>query len=76
MQEVCQLVCDVQPVNREQLYKEYGFEIDCSVRIFCDLCDIRVGDIIEYGGQQHKIVKIIRWNDYLDVIGEDFIQNE
>lgn len=76
LETVLSMVCDVQPVNREQLFKEYGFEIDCSVRIYCDLCDIRIGDIAEYGGQQYKIVKVIRWDDYLDVIGEDYLDGE
>jgi len=76
LHEVCRPACDVQPVNREQLYKEYGLEIDCSIRIWCDLCDIRVGDIAEYSGQQYEIVKVIKWDDYLDVIGKDYLQNE
>lgn len=76
LQEVCRLICDVQPVNREQLYKEYGFQLDCSVRIWCDPCDIRAGDVAEYAGERYKIVKVIRWDDYLDVIGKEYLQNE
>lgn len=29
--------CDVQPANREQIYKEYGYYIDCTKRVFADL---------------------------------------
>lgn len=67
-----QFSCDVQPANREQIYKDYGYYIDCSIRIFCDLVDLRIGNIVEYAGQRYKVVKVIQWDDYLDVFAEDY----
>ena len=72
LQEVLSLVCDVQPANREQIYKDYGYYIDCQIRIFCDICDLRIGDIAEHDGQQYKVDKIIKWDDYLDVFAKDY----
>lgn len=74
--EKVRLVCDVQPANRELIFKEYGYYIDCSIRIFCDLCGLQVGDIAEYDGQRYKIVKVIKWDDYLDVFAEDYTDGE
>lgn len=76
LQEVLHLTCDVQPANREQIFKDYGYYIDCSIRIFCDISDIRIGDIAEYNGQQYKIVKIFPWDNYLDIFAEDYTDGE
>lgn len=76
LQEVLRLTCDVQPANREQIFKDYGYTIECSIRIFCDFSDIRTGDIVGYNGQQYKIVKVIRWDDYLDIFAEDYTDGE
>ena len=76
LQEVLQLACDVQPANREQIFKDYGYHIDCSIRVFCDISDIRIGDIAKYNEQQYKIVKVIRWDDYLDIFAEDYTDGE
>jgi len=66
--ELKTLFCDVQPSNRELVFKEYGYYIDCTKRIFCDVdSDIADGDIVEYKGIRFKIEKIIEWDDYLDI---------
>ena len=72
IQEVLTIPCDLHPSNREQIYKDYGYYIDCAVHIFCDLADIRIGDIIQYGSVQFKVNKLIRWDDYLDIFAEDY----
>lgn len=60
--------CDVQPANREQLFKEYGYYIDCTKRAFCDLVEgLDAGSLVSYDGQPFDVVKVIEWNDYLDV---------
>ena len=66
------ITCDVQPANREEIYKQYGFYIECSQRIFCDIDNaLKTGSIVEYAGEKYKIVKIVNWDDYLDI----FINN-
>ncbi|MEA4921392.1 MAG: hypothetical protein VB078_10805 [Clostridiaceae bacterium] len=70
--EVKSITCDVQPGNRELIYKEYGYYIDCTYRVFCDVDnDIKEGSIVKYGKNQFKVMKIVPWDDYYDV----FIQS-
>lgn len=64
--------CDVQPASREQIYKDYGYYIECTQRIFCDTDDdLIIGSLIEYDGALYKIVKIVKWDDYMDVFAEN-----
>ncbi len=62
-----QIECDVQPSNRELVYKEYGYYIDCSKRVFCDKCELKEGDYIKYRDNIYKVVKLIEWDDYFDI---------
>ncbi len=62
--------CDIQPANREQIFKEYGYYIDCSYRVFCDAVYYNFifdGGLIKYNGNLFDIVKIIMWDDYLEL---------
>lgn len=71
LKEAKTISCDVQPANREQIYKDYGYFIECSKRIFCDVDgDIDVGSLVKYDNQLYKVVKIIKWDDYMDVFIE------
>lgn len=66
--EIKMIPCDVQPASREQIFKDYGYYIDCSYRIFCNTDGaIDVGNMIRYNGNDFNIVKIIKWDDYYDV---------
>ncbi len=68
--------CDVQPASREQIFKDYGYYIDCTKRVFCDVdTDIVDGDIVEYKGIQFKINKIIEWDDYFDIFMKEVNAN-
>ena len=72
-QKIADITCDVQPANREQIYKDYGFYIDCKIRIFCDKAhDIKIGDHVNYDGAEYEVVKVIAWDDYLDIFAEDY----
>lgn len=73
---ISEISCDVQPANREQIYKDYGYYIDCKYRIFCDRIDIKTGDYIRFEGAEYKVVKIIAWDDYLDLFAEAFPDGE
>lgn len=64
--------CDVQPSSRDLIYKEYGYYINCTYRVFCDPDgDLQEGSIVKYNDEQFKVVKIVPWDDYFDV----FIQS-
>ena len=68
IEPVKDIVCDVQPSNKELIYREYGYYIDCTKRIFCDVdADIVEGDLIEYEGVRFRIEKLITWDDYYDI---------
>jgi len=65
--------CDIQPYSGELLYREYGYQEQVTKRAFCDIDDdikmeMTVTDAI---GKKFKIIKIIAWDDYLDVMLDD-----
>ena len=62
------IFCDVQPASREQIYKDYGYYIDCTKRIFSDIdTDIKTGGVVKYQEKNFTITNIVEWNDYLDI---------
>jgi len=66
--EIKLIPCDVQPANRELIFKEYGYYIDCNYRVFCDAdSSLDVGAMVKYDGDLFDLVKIIKWDDYLDM---------
>lgn len=62
--------CDIQPYSSELLYREYGYQEQVTKRVFCDLdSDIKNGiSVIDANNNRFKIVKIIEWDDYMDVM--------
>ena len=70
--EVKTIPCDVQPASREQIFKDYGYYIECSQRVFCDVDnDLKAGSLVKYNDQQYEIVKVVKWDTYMDI----FIHN-
>lgn len=68
LEPVKTILCDVQPASREQIYKDYGYYIECSKRVFCDIdTDLTVGGIVKYLNESYTISKIIEWDDYYDM---------
>lgn len=62
------ILCDVQPASRELIFKDYGFNIDCTKRIFCDVDnDLKTGGVIKYKDINYTIVKLVEWDDYYDM---------
>lgn len=62
------LTVDVQPYSREKLQENYGYKLDTTKRMFCDLDDdLQEDTIIKYRGSLYKIVNIVEWDDYLDI---------
>jgi hypothetical protein len=60
--------CDVQPASRDSIYKDYGYYIECTKRVFCDIDTELVNDAyVLHKNVKYQIVKVIEWDDYLDV---------
>lgn len=66
--------CDIQPYSTELLLKTYGYSIEVTDRIFCDLdIAVKVGAIIKYkdkwgNDKSYEVRKIIPWDDYMEVM--------
>jgi len=57
------IVADVQDYNKELLFKQYGYDLDCQYRLFCDTnSNIQEGVIIQYSSLRYKVMKIM-WDD-------------
>lgn len=65
--------CDIQPYSGELLYREYGYQEQVTKRVFCDIDDdIKVGMFVtDSNEKKYKIIKVIDWDDYLDVMLDD-----
>jgi hypothetical protein len=60
--------CDVQPASKDSIFKDYGYYIECTKRVFCDPDTEIVNDVIVmYNNEKFQIVKVIEWDDYYDV---------
>ena len=65
--------CDIQPYSTALLLKTYGYNIECTVRIFMDFdADVRVGTVFYYTNLQgivekYEVKTVIQW-DYLEVM--------
>lgn len=68
------LMVDIQPYSQEKLKKEYGYDLQSTKRMFCDLdIDITESSLITYRGKPFNVVKIIEWDDYLDISLDDAV---
>lgn len=65
---------DVQPNSRDKLNKEYGYDLETTLRLFCDVSEpITEASLISYRGQPFDVVKIVEWDDYLDIALNDAV---
>jgi hypothetical protein len=63
------IMVDVQPYSTEKAKKDYGYNIECTRRMFCDIIpEITESAVIKYKEQFYDIQKIVEWDDYLDVM--------
>lgn len=63
------ILVDVQPYSSEKAKKDYGYDIETTKRIFCDIIpEITESAIIKYKSQYYSIQKVNEWDDYLDVM--------
>lgn len=60
---------DIQPYSKDKVQKEYGYDIECTNRMFCDIDeDIKENMVVLYNGDTYRVKKIIKWDDYFDII--------
>lgn len=66
------LIVDIQPNSKDKLNKEYGYDLDTTKRMFCDI-DVAIDEatLITYRNKPYHIVVIIEWDDYLDIALND-----
>jgi hypothetical protein len=63
------ILVDIQPYSSQKSLKDYGYDIETTKRMFCDIIDyISEENIIKYRNQYYKIQKIIEWDDYYSVL--------
>jgi hypothetical protein len=57
------ILADVQDYNKGLLSKQYGYDLECQYRVFCDTnSNIKEGVIVSYNDNRYKIMKIM-WDD-------------
>lgn len=61
--------CDVQPYSKERAYQDYGFTVECTKRMFCDVdTDLQIGITVAFNNEFYTIQKIVEWDDYYNVL--------
>lgn len=61
------IFADVQPTNRELIFKTYGYYIDCQYVCYCDNDDININSIVMFDGAFYKIAKILKWHNHMEM---------
>lgn len=57
------IMVDMQPYNSEKAKRDYGYDIECTRRMFCDIIlEITEDCIIEFKGKFYSVEKI-PWDD-------------
>ncbi len=60
---------DVQPYSSEKCKKDYGYDIECTKRVFSDIySELTESAVIGYRNKFYSIQKIIEWDDYLELM--------
>ena len=68
------ILCDVQPYSTELFIRQYGYNIECTKRIFMDFDSaIKIGTIFKYTDKYGKEisleVKVVPWDEgYMEVM--------
>lgn len=60
---------DIQPYNGGLAAKDYGLEVECQKRMFCEHNGyLTEGNYVETGGQRYKIIYVEDWDSGAMVI--------
>ena len=63
------IMVDVQPYSKEKAKKDYGYDIECTRRMFCDIINEITEDcIIKYNDKFYEIAGIPWDDDYFEVL--------
>lgn len=63
------IMADVQSYSTEKARKDYGYDIKCSRRMFCDIIPEITEDCrIKYNNKFYEVAKIPWDDDYLEVL--------
>ena len=57
---------DIQPYSGGRAREQYGRDIECQMRMFCDMSDdVKVGNRVEYDGDIYDITYVQKWDSGL-----------
>lgn len=57
------IMVDMQPYNSEKAKRAYGYDIECTRRMFCDIIpELQEDCLVEFNSKFYKIVKV-PWDD-------------
>ena len=59
---------DVQPITREIASRDFGYDENVEYRIFSNPYPFKIGDLIEYEDKKYKVVKLLKWETYTDML--------
>lgn len=61
-----EIKADVQPYSGGRAREQYGLDIECQMRMFCDMSDdVKVGNRVEYDGNIYDITYVQKWDSGL-----------
>lgn len=62
------MLVDIQPYSRDKLKRDYGYDLETTKRLFCDTgLGVKESSLITYRDKPFHVVKIVEWDDYLDI---------
>lgn len=66
------LPVDIQPYSQDKLNRDYGYDLETTKRMFCDIDNsVDEASLVLYRGKAYRVVKIVEWDDYLDIALND-----
>lgn len=61
--ELCSIKADIQPYNGGLAAKDYGLEVECQKRMFCNNNEhLTEGNYAEISGQRYRIIYVDAWD--------------
>lgn len=70
------IMVDIQPYSSEKAKKDYGYDIACTRRLFCDIIpEISEDCIIEYNNKFYKVEKIPWDDEYYEILLNEIEDN-
>ena len=68
------LMADIQPYSQDKLNRDYGYDLQTTKRMFSIIDpEINESTLVTYRDKPFHIVKIVEWDDYLDIALDDAV---